>query len=88
MTFEKYSIYEVVLDIVNEALKQPDNSVIFKHTALTELKKALEKARKQEKLLNKIKEIIDRPHTYIASMLESSNRFYEIKELIKEREND
>ena len=35
------------LDIVNEALEQPDESVIIKHTGLNELKKALEQAKKQ-----------------------------------------
>lgn len=53
------------------------------------IEKALEQAQKQEKLLNQIKEIIDRPEdSWIASMLESSNKFYEIEELIKELESE
>ena len=42
---------------------------------------------KQEKLLNKIKEIIDRPYD-IASMLEESKRYVEIEKLIEEIENE
>lgn len=53
------SIYEVALDIVDEALYETDNSVIFKHTALNELKKALKQAQKQEKLLKLYKELVN-----------------------------
>ena len=46
--------------------------------------KALKQAQKQEKLLNKIKETIDRQDddSYISSMLEESQKYYEIKELM------
>lgn len=54
----------------------------YKENLIKDLKDVVSK---QEKLLNQIKEIVDRPHTYIAEMLESSNRYYEIKELIKEK---
>lgn len=49
-----------------------------------EVKQALEQAQKQEKLLNKIKEIIGRQDddSYISSMLEESQKYYEIKKLI------
>lgn len=53
------SNYEKALDIINEALEQPDNSVIFKHTGLSELKKALEQAQKQEKLLELYDELAE-----------------------------
>lgn len=44
---------------------------------------------KQEKLLNQIKEIIDREEDLsFSSMLEESNSYYEIKKLIKELENN
>ena len=49
---------EALLDIVTEALEQPDKSVIIKHTGLNELKKALKQAQKQEKLLELYKELI------------------------------
>lgn len=42
------SIYNEALCTVTEALEQPDNSVIFGHNGLNELKKLLEQARKQE----------------------------------------
>lgn len=56
----------------------------------TKVIKALLQAQKQEKLLNQIKEIIDRQDdSYISSMLEESQRYYEIKKLmIKELENE
>ena len=43
--------YEEVLDMINEALEQPDKSVIIKHTGLNELKKVVEESQKQERLL-------------------------------------
>lgn len=44
---------------------------------------------KQEKVLNKIKDIINRPSdSYIISMLESSEKYIEIKNIVKELEND
>lgn len=50
---------------------------------LKNVEQALEQAQKQEKLLNKIKEIIDKQEdSYISSMLEESKRYYEIKELM------
>lgn len=45
------SIYDEAIEIVDESLYQPDNSVIFNHLGLNLLKKALEKAQKQENLL-------------------------------------
>ena len=51
---------------------------------LIKVEQALEQAQKQEKLLNKIKEIIDRPDdSYIASMLEESKRYHEIEKLLR-----
>lgn len=83
------SKYDIALDIINDSLHEPDNSVIFKHAGLNELKKALEHAQQQEKLLNKIKEIIDREEGLpFSSMLEESISYHEIKKLIKELEND
>ena len=44
---------------------------------------------KHEKLLNKIKDIVNRPYnTYITSMLEQAERYVEIVKLIKELENE
>lgn len=40
-----------VLDMINEALEQPYSLVILKHTGLNELKRVVEEAQKQEKLL-------------------------------------
>ena len=49
-----------------------------------------EQAQKQEKLLNKIKDIINRPYdSYIVfTMIEQSERYVEIIKLIKELENE
>lgn len=56
---------------------------------LDEIRKSLHNAQKQEKLLNKIKEIIDiQDDSYISSMLEESKKYYEIKKLIEELENE
>lgn len=56
---------------------------------LKTVEQALEQAQKQEKLLNKIKEIIDRQDdSYIRSLLEESNRYCEIEKLIEELENE
>lgn len=44
---------------------------------------------RQEKLLNQIKDIINRPDdSYISSMLEESKRYVEILKLIREIENE
>ena len=48
-----------ILDMVTEALEQPDNSVIFKHTCLNELKKTLEQALKQKELLEYYNELLE-----------------------------
>lgn len=51
---------------------------------LKKVEQALEQAQKQEKLLNKIKEIIDRQNdSYIFSMLEVSKRYDEIEKLLR-----
>ena len=42
---------EALLDIVTEALKQPDKPVIIEHTGLNELKKVIEQALREEKVL-------------------------------------
>ena len=58
---------------------------------IPELKKRFKELEKQEKLLSKIKEIIDRQDddSYISSMLEESQKYYEIKKLMnKEKENE
>ena len=44
-------IKEALLDIVTEALEQPDKSVIIKHTGLNELKKALQQAQKAREVV-------------------------------------
>ena len=75
--------------IYEEALKESKDFGAFVGLRLDRVNNALEQAQKQEELLNKIKEIIDRPDdSYIASMLEESKRYYEIYKLIKELEND
>lgn len=79
------SAYDEALDIVNEALEQPDNSVIFKHTGLNELKKVIEQAKKQEKLLALYKELLElnKKHTTF-----KVKRQLDIEKLIKGLEND
>jgi len=58
-------------------------------TNMHEVVKSLEQAQKQEKLLNQIKDIINRPDdSYISSMLEESKRYVEILKLIREIENE
>ena len=47
------------LDIVNEALEQPDNSVIFKHNGLNLLKEVIVQAQKQDKLLRHYKDLAE-----------------------------
>ena len=83
------SIFEEAIEIVAAALDLPDRSVTFKHTGLNVIKKALQQAQKQEKLLNQIKDIINRSYnSYIVSMLEVSEKYAEIVKLIKELENN
>lgn len=77
------SIYEEAKKLItkayNEQISMSEHDVIFD---------ALEQAQKQNKSLNKIKEIVDRPYDsdsyYIASVHENLNRFFEIGELIRE----
>lgn len=79
------SIYEEALEKIDVEFDAWDRA---EHLELFELvEQALDQAQKQEKLLNQIKEIIDRyEDSYISSMLTESKRYYEIKELIKELE--
>lgn len=77
-----------VLEIVNGALDLPDNSVIFKHTTLTELKKVIEKTQKQEKLLELYKELIKVKDEFI-SIAYFNNQYYDTtrgKEKILEKQ--
>ena len=88
------SIYEKALEIVDESLYQQDNSVIFNHLALNLLKKALEQAQKQEKLLGLYKElnnnhkemIILTRHNLWSWKLDTEIR--DIQDKIKELENE
>ncbi len=49
----------------------------------------VKQAQKQEKLINKIKDIINKPYNpYIMPMLEKPERYNEIVKLIKELENE
>ena len=94
------SIYEKATDknIITKqvVINTPTSAHVLPITAdekvINEIQQALnelERLKKQEKLLNKIKEIIDRQDdSYISSMFEESQKYYEIKELmIKEEEN-
>ena len=80
------SIYEDAfnhLDELVDALAHIEGSFLYRHY-LDNIRLKLKQAQKQEKLLNKIKEIIDRQDdSYISSMLEESQRYYEIKQFIK-----
>lgn len=85
---------EALLAIVTEALKQPGKPVIIEHTGLNELKKALEKALKQEKLLELYRELMTVKDEIIFF---SFNRSYDddteekekdLEKQIKELEND
>ena len=86
------TIYDEVLDILVDSFIDPqdedDNCYMFDFRQMSKISKSIRKAQKQEKLLNKIKEIIDiQDDSYISSMLEESKRYYEIKKLmIKELE--
>ena len=84
------SIYREALEIVVEALDLPDRSVIFKHTVLNVIKKALKQAQKQEKLLELHKRLINLYEKLYDTEL---SHYYEIeiiklKQQIKELENE
>lgn len=85
---------EALLDIVTEALEQPDKSVIIEHTGLNELKKALEQAHKQEKLLELYKEINNKRKELITLSRHNTwswkldVEIRQIEKQIKELEND
>ena len=74
-----------VLEIVNGALDLPDNSVIFKHATLTELKKVIEKTQKQEKLLELYKELMT-VKDEIISVAYFDTRYYNMGAVQKEIE--
>lgn len=92
---------EVLLNTGTEFISVPCNSIGEENsdmihlrdvtetyeTNIHEVVKALEQAQKQEKLLNKIKDIINRPYD-IASMLEESKRYVELEKLIEEIDNE
>ena len=95
------SIYEKATDknIITKqvVINTPTSAHLLPITAdekvIDEIQQALnelERLKKQEKLLSKIKEIIDRQDdSYISSMLEESQKYYEIKKLMnKELENE
>lgn len=79
------SIYEEMLEIIDRnILELPEGFAV-----LYEIRKRIKQAQKQEELLNKIKDIINRPDdSYIISILEQSNRYDEIIKLIKELEKE
>jgi len=79
---------EALLDIVTEALEQPDKSVIIKHTGLNELKKALQQAQKQEKLLELYREKDKYTTLFIPLPKVELCKYRSIVEQIKELEND
>jgi len=74
------SIYDETLGIMIDSILPRESNKTNKLKVI----KALKQAQKQEKLLNKIKETIDRQDddSYISSMLEESQKYYEIKELM------
>lgn len=88
---EDYLLLGEVLDFIGSV--EQDNEIktqIYDYNNTVDIYKELEigvKFKKQEKLLNQIKDIINRPYD-IASMLEESKRYVEIENLIKELEND
>lgn len=91
------SIYEEALKeltwlVHDEFYETPKRLILNASQRLDMFKKVrdtLEKAKKQEKVLNKIKDIINRPSdSYIISMLESSEKYIEIKNIVKELENE
>lgn len=82
------SKYDVSLDIINEALYQPDNSVIFKHNGLNELREALEQAQKQEKLLKLYREKDKYIKVFTPLPQVELDRYRNIVKQIKELENE
>lgn len=84
------TIYEEALQELSDATTDLKDLEIIHSYDVSKIEKALKQAQKQEKLLNKIKEIIDRQEdSYISSMLEESRSYYEIKKLmIKELEKE
>ncbi len=59
------------------------------NSQILEVIKALKQAQKQEKLLNQIKDIINKPYNpNIMPMFEKPERYNEIVKLIKELENE
>jgi len=79
------SIYEVALDIIENIDRNLPYTWVMGRDSLMKIKQTLEQAQKQEELLNKIKDIINRPDdSYIISILEQSERYVEIIKLMKE----
>lgn len=88
------SIYEEAFESLGRLIEQANarklsNEIVVSRWDVARIRKIINQAQKQEKLLNKIKEIIYRPDdSYIASILKTSNRYYEIENLLKELENE
>lgn len=89
------SVYDEALEeltwlVHDEFDETPKRSILNVSQRLDMFKKVrdtLEQAQKQEKLLNQIKDIINRSYnSYIVSMLEVSEKYAEIVKLIKELE--
>lgn len=81
------SIYEKALEKIDVEFDSWERAEYFELLELVE--QALEQAQKQEKVLNKIKEIIDRPYNpNIMPMFEKPERYNEIVKQIKELENE
>ena len=56
---------------------------------IPELKKRFKEIEKKEKLLNRIKDIVNRPDdSYIVALLEQPKRYAEIIKIIEELENE
>ena len=79
------SIYEEILEIIDKNIFElPEGFAV-----LYEIRKRIKQAQKQEKLLEQIKEITDKPYNFnVVSILERLERYDEIVKLIKELEND
>lgn len=91
---EDYLLLDEVLDLV-ENIDGEDTDIetqIYDYNNTVDIYNELEigiKFKKQEQLLNKIKDIINKPDdSYVSSMLEESKRYVEIVKLIKENENE
>ena len=83
------SIYDEVLDIIDRNFEFNNGHIVLGVSGRTKIEQALKQAQKQEQILNKIKEIINRDYdSYIVSMLEEPKRYDEIVKLIKELENE